>query len=282
MKKAIFFSVFFIAALPAFSQKIYTVGILPFEVLGSGVSASDASEATRLVIAELSPCKTLTILQGDQAKSGDYLVRGQITRLSAGQGAGQNSQIVLTASTQQASTGKTVNTSKEQGASLSAVSMFSFCAQITDSIPYPYYLSGKWKSTIDMIDGPVTCILEFRPDRTVQVQQYETWEHNGTDSLKYQAIGTGTFTFAGFHLPRSVTVGGQRIQTDAALGVNLSLEDALPKYNKVNASGLRLVFNDSKDGFELVNGGMPCGDNYTGPSVYPSASVFYTKFSKIQ
>ena len=286
MKKAIIIFVFFIAALPVFAQKIYTVEILPFEALGNGVSSDDAAEATRLVIAELSPCKTLTVLSGDQAKNGDYLVQGQITRLSAANSAGgstgQNDQIVLTASIQQASSGKTLNTSKEQGPALSAISMFSFCTQIANSVPYPNYLLGKWRSTIDMIDGPVTCILEFRSDRTVQVQQYETWEHNGTNSLKYQAIGTGTFTFAGYHLLRSVTVAGQRIQTNAALGINLTLEDALPKYTKVNTSGLRMVFDESKNNFELVTGGMPCGDNYTGPSVYPSASVFYTKFSRTQ
>ena len=274
MRKTIFVCVFFITAVSVFAQRIYTVGILPFEVFGAGVSEGDAAEATRLVIAELSPCKTLTILSGDQAKDGEYLIRGQISRL--------NNQIVLSGSTQQSSNGRILNTSREQGATLSAISIFSLCAQYTDNIPYPNYFLGKWRSTIDMIDGPVTCIMEFRSDRTVQVVQYETWEHNGTDSLKYQAIGTGTYTLMGSHLPRTVTVAGQRIPTDAALGVNLTLEDALPKYGKVSTSGARVVFNESRNGFELVTGGMPCGDNYTGPSVYPSASVYYTKFSKIQ
>jgi len=281
MRKAIFTIVFFIAVLPVFAQaplpggaRIYSVGILPFEVLGNGVSEGDAAEATRLVVAELSPCRTLTILSGDQAKNGEYLVHGRISR--------QNNQIVLTANTQQASSGRSLNTSKEQGATLSAISMFSFCSQITESVPYPNYLLGKWRSTLDMIDGPVTCIMEFLSNRTVRVEQYETWEHNGTDSLKYQAIGTGTYTFTGFHMRRPITAAGQRILSDAAIGIDLTLEDALPKYNKVNASGLRMVFDDSKNSFELINGGFPCGDNFTGPSVYPSASVFYTKFFKTQ
>jgi len=281
MKKAVFAMVFIIAALPVFAQaplpggaRIYTVGVLPFEVLGNGVSEGDAAEATRLVIAELSPSRTLTILPGDQAKNGEYLVHGKISR--------QNNQIVITANTQQASSGRITNTSKEQGASLGAISMFSFCAQLTDFIPYPNYLLGKWRSTIDMIDGPVTCILEFRADRTVMVEQYETWEHNGTDSLKYQAIGTGTYTFAGYHLRRSVTAAGQRVLSDAALSIHLNLEDALPKYTKTSASGLMVAFNESRNGFDLVNGGMPCGDNYTGPSVYPSANVSYTRFSKTE
>jgi len=281
MKKVIFATILLIAALPVFAQaplpagaKIYTVGILPFEATGNGVSADDAAQATRLVFAELSPCRTLTVLPESQAKDGEYLIRGQILR--------QNNQIVLSGTIQQASSGRILGTIKEQGATLSAISIFSFCAQLSDYIPYPYNLSGKWRSTINMIDGPITCILEFRSDRTVQVVQYETWEHNGTDSLKYQAIGTGTYTFTGYHLRRSITVAGQRIQTDAALSIYLTLEDALPKYNRVTANGLRMVFDDSRNSFKLVNGGMPCGDNYTGPSVYPSQSVFYTDFSKTQ
>ena len=274
MRKAVLVFIFSITAFSVFAQRIATVGILPFEASGAGVSAGDAAEATRLVITELSPCSTLTILSGDQAKDGDYLIRGQITR--------QGNQIVLTATVQDAKSGRTLNTAKEQGSALSAISIFSLCVQVTDYIPYPPYLLGKWQSTINMIDGPVTCILEFRSDRTVRVQQYETWEHNGTDSLKYQAIGAGTYTFSGYHLRRSVTVGGQRILTDGGIGIDLPLEDALPKYSKVTVSGLRMVFNDSKNGFDLVNGGFPCGDNFTGPSVYPSAKVFYTKFTKIQ
>ncbi|MCL2320336.1 MAG: hypothetical protein FWC45_09640 [Treponema sp.] len=277
MKKAVFVLLFSLTALAVFAQgtpRIYTVGILPFEATGEGVGPADAAEATRLVIEGVSPCLTLTLLQGDQAKDGEYLIKGQISR--------QNNQIVLTAATTEARSGRVLNTSKEQAATLAAISMFSFCAQVTDYIPYPGYLLGKWQSTINMIDGPVTCILEFRSDRTVRVQQYDTWEHNGTNILKYQAIGSGTYTFGGYHILRTITINGQRIQTHGALGVNLALEDALPRYVTVNRTGLRVVFNDSKNGFELVNAGLPCGDNFTGPSVYPSASVFYTKFTKIQ
>ena len=277
MRKTVFALIFFVIAFPVLAQRIPTVGILPFEA-GSGVSAGDAAEATRLVIAEMSSSETLTILQGSQAESGEYLIRGQISRLTTG----QNAQTVLSATIQQESSGRTLNTAREQGQSLGAISIFSFCIQLADYIPYPNHLLGKWQSTIDMIDGPVACILEFLPDRTVQVEKYETCEHNGTNSLKYQAIGTGTYTFMGFHLRRAVTVEGRRIITDAALGINMTLEDALPKYNSVSASGLRMVTDEAKRSFELVNGGLPCGDNFTGPSVYPSASVFYTKFTKIQ
>ena len=273
MKKTVLVTTFFIFAIPVFAQKLPTVGILPFEVSGAGVSASDASEATRLVITELNSWGLMTILEGDDAKNGDYLVRGQISK--------QNNQIVLTATTSDGRSGKNLNISKEQASALSAVSMETFCAKISENIPFPNYLLGKWQSTIPMADGPVTCIMEFRSDRTVKVQQYDTWENTGTVSLKYQAIGDGTYSYAGYRR-RTVNTGGRSVQADATVGIKLTLEDALPKYTDVNADGLRVLFDDSKSSFELVNAGMPCGDNLGGPSVYPGTNVSYTKFTKIQ
>jgi hypothetical protein len=113
------------------------------------------------------------------------------------------------------------------------------------------------------------------------VQRYDTWEHSGVTSLKYQAIGSGTYSYAGYRR-RTVSAGGRTIQADATISVNVTLEDALPKYEKINSSGLRVLFDESKNSFELVNAGLPCGDNQGGPPVYPSANVHYTKFVKIQ
>jgi len=271
-KTALIFALF-IFAFPVFSQGIPTMGILPFTA-GTGATAADAEEVTRRVIAELSPVTTLSFLTGAQAENADYLIRGQIVR--------QNNQFIVTATTSETSTGRVLNNAREQAATVAAIPMFSFCAQATDNVGIPNYLLGRWRSTIDMIDGPVTCILEFRPNRVVYVQQYETWEHNGTDSLKYQAIGTGTYTFTAYHLRRTVTVGGRSIQTQAGLNIELTLEDALPRFESINVSGLRLVFDESRNSFELVNAGLPCGDNFSGPSVYPSATVYYTRFTKIQ
>ena len=274
MKKTVLVFIFFITALSVFGQRIYTVGVLPFEASGEGVSPGVASEAERLIRDELSPVTTLTVLPAAQAAEGEYLINGQISF--------RNNQIALTATITQASTGKTLNTVREQGSSLNAISMSSVCAQLCDYIPYPAYITGKWQSTINTNDGPVTCILEFRPDRTATAEQYDTWEHKGTNLLKYQAIGTGTYSFTGYHIPRTVTVEGRRILVNAAFGINLTLEDALPKYNIVNVTGSRILFNDTRSGFEIVNGGIPCGDNYTGPSVYPGEKLFYTGFSKIR
>ena len=273
MKRIILVFAFCIIALPAFAQRLPTVGILPFEVSGGGVSAADAAEATRLVIAELGSWELMNIMTGGDAQNAEYLVQGQISR--------QNNMVVLAAVTSLASSGRTLNNSREEAAQLSAVSMESFCAQITANVPIPNFLLGTWQSTINMIDGPITCIMEFLSDRTVRVQQYDTWEHKGTDSLKYQGIGEGTYTYAGYRR-RTVSVAGRNVQADATVGINLALEDALPKYESLEMSGMRVLFDDSRNSFELVSGALPCGENLTGPSVYPSQDVFYSRFTKIR
>jgi len=276
MKEKTLVLIFIITAFSIFAQgttRLPVVGIAPFEVSGTGVSAADAAEATRLVAAELRSWGFMTILEGDDARNGEYLIKGQISR--------QNNQTILSAATTETRTGRLLNNSREQAPSLGALSIESFCEHITENVPYPNYLLGRWQSTINMIDGPVTCIIEFRSDRSVRVQQYDTWEHNGTNSLKYQAIGSGTYTYAGYRR-RNVTINNRVIQADATVGVNLALEDALPKYKTVSRSGIRVLFNDSRNSFELVNAGLPCGDNYSGPSVYPSETVSYTRFNKIQ
>ena len=273
MKKQAITAAFFIIAFSASAQRLPTVGILPFESSGSSVSAEDAAQATRLVAAELGSWGTVTVLAGAEANNGEYLVRGEVSR--------QNNQFILSASTSEARTGRNLNNSKAEAGSLAAIDIESFCEQITQNVPYPNFLLGTWRSTITMPDGPVTCILEFRADRTVNVRQYDTWEHNGTNSLKYQAIGDGTYTYAGYR-PRTVMIGGRETRADATIGIALSLEDALPKYTQVSRSSIRALFDESKSSFELLSGGFPCGDNFSGPSVYPSNSVLYTRFSKIQ
>ena len=280
MRKTIFTFVFLYAiyTFAAFAQgtattRLSTLGILPFEISGSGVSQEDAAEATRLVITELSSWGTIIVLSGDQAKDGEYIARGRISR--------QNNEIVLTMVTSEAKSGKTLNNSREQAPRLDAISFQSFCTRIAENVPFPNYLLGKWRSTINMADGPVTCILEFQSNRTIQVQQFDTWEHDGTHILKYQGVGTGTYTYAGY-LRRTLTIDRREIYADATVGINLKLEDALPKYKTISVGGLRVLFDDSKNSFELVYGGIPCGDNFSGSSVYPGKNVYYTKFTKIQ
>ena len=280
MKKTafVFLILMSVSSLSVFAQgtvtpRLSTLGIMPFTVSGSGLTEGDAAEATRMVINELSSWGTITILSGDQAKNAEYLVRGQIARL--------DNQVVLSAATSDTGTGRTLNSSREQAPELGAISIQSFCTKIAENVPFPNYLLGKWRSTINMADGPVTCILEFQSNRTIQVQQFDTWEHNGVNILKYQGFGSGTYTYAGY-LRRTLTIDQRALSADATVGINLKLEDALPKFTNLSAGGLRVLFDDSKSSFELVYGGIPCGNNFSGPSVYPGENVYYTKFIKIQ
>ena len=276
MRKTNFILILLLAAVPVFSQtqvRLATLGILRFTVSGAGVSEADAAEVTRLVTNELTSWGTITILTGDRAKEGEYTVSGQVSR--------QNNQFVISAVTTEARTGKALSNSREQAPALDSISIVSLCTKIAENVPFPNYLLGKWRSTINMADGPVVCILEFSSNRTVKVQQFDTWEHNGPNILKYQGIGTGTYSYAGY-LRRTLNIDRREIQADATVGVNLKLEDSLPKYKTVSAGGLRVLFDDSKNSFEIVYGGIPCGDNLSGASVYPSANVYYTRFVKIQ
>ena len=271
MKKVFIFLFIFTSTLPVFSQRLATVGIMPFE--SAGVSADEAMEATRMVVAELSSWGTVTVLQGSDAENAEYIVRGRISR--------QNNQIMLSATTSERGSGRAMTASREQAPALGAISMESFCAQITEQIPFPNYLLGTWQSTINMVDGPIVSILEFRPNRTIVVHRFDTWEHNGANSLRYQGIGDGAYTYAGYRR-RTVNIGGRQIQSDATVGINLALEDALPLFSNIRAGGLRVLFDDSRNTFELAYGGIPCGSNFKGTSVYPSENVFYTRFTKIQ
>ena len=276
MKKKTLAFIFFAAAIMVYAQgtpRLPTIGILPIETSGAGVTAADASEVTKLIVAELNSWGSITVFEGGNAGNGEYLVKGQISR--------QNNQTILTAVTSETRSGRNLNSSKEQAPTLKEIDIESFCEQLTENIPYPNYLPGKWQSTINMVDGPVTCVMEFLPDRTIKIEQYDTWEHSGTNSLKYQAFGNGTYTYTGYRR-RNITINNRVIQADATVGINLTLEDALPKYKSVSRTGIRLLYNEAKTSFELVNTGFPCGDNYTGTSVYPSAAVSYTRFTKIQ
>jgi hypothetical protein len=271
MEKILLALTFLFTAPAVFPQRLSVVAVFPFEAKGNGANTADAEALTRRLTEELESWGTLTIIGGDGANRADYLVKGQL--------ASQNNQMVLSAVTYNAKTNKVLNSSREQAAGVSALSsqIFSLCAQITENIPFPNYLLGKWRAVIDMIDGPLVCILEFRSDRTVRVEQYDTWEYRADRSLKYQGFGTGTYSYWG-HVRR--TVRGSPV--DGFVTLNLKLEDALPEYTTLSLTRLNLFFDEEKNNFELVSAALSCGDNYAGPSVYPQAAVGYTRFTKIQ
>jgi hypothetical protein len=271
MKKILIILAFLCTVPAVFPQRLSVVAVFPFEARGNGVSAAEAEDLTRRLTGELESWGTLTVIGGGEAGRADYLVKGQL--------AVQNRQTVLSAVTYDAKTNKVLNSSREEADGAGALSsrIFSLCAQITENIPFPNYLLGKWRALINMPDGPLVCILEFRANRTVRAEQYDTWEHRGDRSLKYQGFGAGTYSYWG-HVRR--TVRGAPV--DGFVTINLKLEDALPRYAAVSLTRLNLFFDDEKNSFELVSAGLACGDNYAGPSVYPQAAVAYTKFTKIQ
>jgi len=133
-----------------------------------------------------------------------------------------------------------------------------------------------------MPDGPVVCIVEFKSDRTARVERYDTWEHKKNNSLRYEGYGTGKYSYAGFFVRRTLTVNSKQIQVDALTGFNLTLEETLPEQTSVNIGSLGIQFNSDRSYFEIINGSLPCGRNYDGPSVYPSAYIGFSQFTKIK
>jgi len=253
----------------AFAQRIPSVGVIAFEA-GSGVSAADAASVSGLVISELSSWGTLNVVQG--SAGADYLIRGTLSK--------QGNSFVLTALTINANTQQELNTYTEQAGTVSSLPIFSFCLKAVDRVPLPNYLLGTWQASLNMPDGPVVCIIEFKSDRTVSVERYDTWEHRLNNSLRYEGYGRGSYSYAGF-ANRVITVNSQQVRIDASVNVNLVLEETLPNQTSVNA-GLSLVFNGDKTAFNFVNGALPCGTNYDGPSVYPFAALGFVNFTKIR
>jgi len=256
----------------AFTQTMPVVYVAPFETSGSSVTPANAAVITSQVIAELSSWGSLNVVQ--QESSSGYIVRGTLSR--------QGNVFVLTAETLDARTGRRLNESREQAQTLSDISIFTFCTKIVEEIPLPNYLLGTWQSTLNMPDGPVVCIIEFKSDRTVVVQRYDTWEHRQNNALRYEGYGTGTYSYAGYFTRRTVTVNSQQVQIDATANINLNLEETLPEQTTVNQSRLSLVFNGDRNFFEIAGGALPCGRNYDGASVYPSAVIGFSQFTKIR
>jgi len=260
-----------------------TVAVLPFEA-GSPVTnnaagaadipvdyqlSADANTLSGQLVNELTSWDALNIIT-DNGKS-DYTIAGKLEKV--------NDQYILSASVTETGTGKVLNTATEQAAAVSALSsqIFSFAAQATENIPFPNYLLGRWTAVINMVDGPLTCILDFKSDRTVTAIQYDTWEHRlGTNALRYQGFGSGTYTYWGY---ARRTIRG--VPVDGFVTINLKLSDVLPKYTTVSYTRINYSFNDDKSVFELAGGGLGCGDNFTGASVYPGQNVAYVKFTKI-
>jgi hypothetical protein len=266
--------------LPAFSQRVSSIVILPFEVIGRGVSNIDAVSITKQVVSEISSWGTIAVLEEKEAATADYVVRGQLSV--------DNRLIALTATTYVARDNRPLTSHRVQAENVRGLSsrIFNFCIQMTEPIPLPNYLLGKWMSTVDLNDGNLTCILVFGEDRTIKIERYDTYEHRQGSSLVYQGFGTGTYTY---HLQvrkmetiQDLSGASRETAVDGSVMVTLTLEDTLPSFSSLRTERIKRVLAANNNGLERLTAGFPCGDNFDGPSVYPETHIAYTQFTKIQ
>ena len=265
----LFFLLFFSLSF-VFAQNMPAVGILPFETTSGGVTSADAINLTNRVIEEFNSWGTLNVIQGETGAG--FIIRGTLSR--------QGNNFVLAATTSDSS-GRILNEYNEQARALNDISIPMFCAKAAERVPLPNYLLGTWQALITMPDGPVVCIIEFRADRTIRVERYDTWEHRQGNALRYEGFGTGTYTYTGF-ANRVITVNAQQVRVNAVVNINLTLEETLPDQTEVSQRGLNLAFNGDRSAFEIVNGLLPCGRNFDGPAVYHSAVLGFSQFRKIR
>jgi len=269
-RSVLLFFLFLVSLCAVYAQRVPVVGITVFDTGGGGVTMAEAANLSGKVSAELNSWGTLSVVDPSGA---EYVIRGTLSK--------SGGKYILTASTINASTKRTLNEYSEQGNTINSISITNFCAKAVERVPLPNYLLGKWQSTINMPDGPVVCIMEFKSDRSVNVERFDTWEHKQKNALRYEGYGKGSYTYVGY-ANRLITVNSQQIRIDAAIGVDLELEETLPEQTNVNIRGISVVFNADKTAFEIVNGSLLCGRNFDGPSVYPAAVIGFSQFIKIR
>jgi len=272
-KKSLFLVFLLIAVsfCAVYAQRVPVVGVNIFDTTGSGVTASDAANLTNKVISELTSWGTLSVLQTSEGS--EFFIRGTLSRIGG--------NYTLSAATVNTSTKQTLNEYSEQGRTINDISITMLCVKAVEKVPLPNYLLGTWQSTINMPDGPVVCIIEFRSDRSARVERYDTWEHKQNNALRYEGYGKGSYSYVGY-ANRMITVNSNQIRVDAVIGVNLALEETLPEQTNVNIRGVSVVFNADKTAFEIVNGSLLCGRNFDGPSVYSAAVIGFSQFVKIR
>ena len=265
---------FFLLAMTitmAHTQSIPSVGVVQFQFEGTGVTSTDAARLTSQVFEELNSWGTLNVLHGSAGVQ--FIIRAILTRRGA--------NFILTGTSVDVSTGRTLNEYSELAQSIDGISIFQFCTKAVENIPLPNYLLGTWQSIVNMPDGPVVCIIEFNTNRTARIERYDTWEHKERNSLRYEGFGRGTYTYTGF-ANRIVTINANQVRIDAIASVNLTLEEALSAYSNVSRGNLMIIFNAERTSFDIVNNILPFGRNYDGPSVHPSEIIGFTRFVKIR
>ncbi len=284
-KKPVFIIVLFVSLFlfpgRISSQELSSLVVFVFEVSGTGLKPEDGEAITRRCIDEIRSWGTVTVLDESQAGNADYVVRGKLSRDRNG--------LTLSAVTLEGKTEKNLVSAKEQASTMEELNgkLFDFCIQIVQPVPFPNYLIGKWEASIPVGGSPLLCRLEFKSNRTVVVERYDTYEYQTGSVLKYEGYGNGSYTYIG-RIRRVMAFRDSRgnvyreSPVDGSLSISLTLKDALPAYTPFSSSRLYLVFDEGRSGFELVSSGLPCGENNGGPSVYPQKNLAYTKFVKIE
>jgi hypothetical protein len=271
MKRIFLLFLLFLTVLTfAFTQQMPTVGVIDLEARGAGITAADAANITGRIINELSSWGTINVVRG--TAGADYLIRGTVVK--------QGDNYTVAGATVSAANNRVLNEFVEQ-VPVNSLNVFTLCARAVERVPFPNYLVGTWQSTINMPDGPVVCIIEFKSDRSIHVERYDTWEYREKNALRYEGYGSGTYTYIGY-ANRTITVNAQQVRVDATFGINLSLEETLPDQTNVNLQGLSIAFNADRTAFDIVNGTLPCGRNYDGPSVHSSEYLGFSRFTKIR
>jgi outer membrane protein assembly factor BamB len=227
-------------------------------VAGLGIKANDWRDVRR--VREI----------GNALKT-EYIVRGRMIK--------EGNRITVYADTLEVSSGKVLSSIQEQAPSADAIQIYSLCVKAMERVPYPNYMIGKWQSNVSLGDASLVCIIEFKSDRSIVVERFDTYESRNDNSLLYYASGTGSYWFGG-HI-RRVTQFRDRegrvykeAPVDGSFNLTLNLDNALPNYASIKQERLYLAFGDGRNSFELPVAGLLCGDT-------PSGIMSYTRFSKI-
>ncbi|MDR1445882.1 MAG: PQQ-like beta-propeller repeat protein [Treponema sp.] len=296
MKRTVLCVVFILLFVEAFAQRLSTVAVLPFDA-EAGVSPYDASSVSRQFSSELTALEMANVLNSEttgsviadldikandwkdvrkvrdigSALKTEYIIRGRMIK--------EGNQISIYADTLEVSSGKVLSSVKEQAPSAGAIQIYSLCVKTMERVPYPNYMIGKWQSNVSLGDASLVCIIEFKSDRSIVVERFDTYESRNDNSLLYYASGTGSYWFGG-HIRRITQFRDRNGEVyreapvDGSFNLTLNLDNALPNYASIKQERLYLIFGDGRNSFELPAAGLLCGDT-------PSGVMSYTRFSKI-
>jgi len=225
MKRFLLTALFVLIGSLAFAQELIIV-VAPFDVrAGSGFSKSDAEAIEYLLINELSRSKTIKVLdQSDimfreitkrmefelsdwsnpnkvaafgRAINANAVVLGRIMTL--------DNEVIIAVRINDLSTEiKAANDMIVKSVGEVRGKLPAFTREIVNNLPKPPIgnpFIGRWRSTIRSNEKTLICILDFRSDGTIDVEQYDTNRvTRGFAGMSYsndtkRGEGYGTYSF---------------------------------------------------------------------------------------